>query len=416
MSRILSELLGTNESDLRLNLMQLERAAGAPNADIRLTSQILAGAQAKIRQLGLDPHDTTGPELYRALQQRFLDDEQRVRTVLGLTGDSLPPDILQHCKTFLESLEIPTEAFVLKPAVMRALIRKLQPKATLKHLGYRSLDSMLKHEPPAQLFAAVNLIESAEWRHKLFRSYKKLRPGDFEVRPVSFYLPSAKQWPALSRDFVGRIRHNLLCIRELGAVVILPLEQDLPGLAITTLLLGLQAVNDIRSQSSFLKLKQVKPDFGDIVEQAVTHEPLTDIELAGQRLPWQAIQRFYGRSGQVVPPTVFEPHVQADDLTWHQAEAVLARLHPALEFWQDGQLLGLLDHGQPVSFNILDVALAACNRLPYADRVVHFMRDNLWQELLGKYLHQENLENLVLGKLNQTLAPEPAYDEMDGLE
>ncbi|MEO6761046.1 MAG: hypothetical protein ABI220_01555 [Candidatus Saccharimonadales bacterium] len=415
MSRILSELLGVNESDFRINLAQLERVAGSPRADIRLQSQIERQTRAKIRKLGLDPDDTSGTELYAALSERFKADEVRLRQSISISDNADSSQILDKIKLVLEKLEISTDCFVVKPTVMRKLIKKIPPKITMKKLGYRSVDSMLKHEPIAQLLVAAGVYETEDWQRKRLIAYKNLSSTDFEIRPITFYLPNTKKWPELASQFVSRNKHNMMPVNELGAVVIMPLGQDLPGLAITTILLAFEYINEMRSLSSFLKLQQVRPGFGDIFVEAITSEPLTGVELAGRPLPWRIIQRFYGRGRHDYHPELFEPHVQPEDLTWHEAEQTLTGLHGALEFWQDGQMLALLDQGQPVSFNMLDVALSVCNRLPYGDRIVHYMRQSVWHELLSGYLHQESLEAIILGQLNQQLLPEPAIDDDETL-
>ena len=80
MTRMLSELLSAKEPDFRLMLQQLERANGEPCEDIRLSSEINQKVQSKIRSLGLDPTDTSGPELYNVLNTRLLGDEQISRS------------------------------------------------------------------------------------------------------------------------------------------------------------------------------------------------------------------------------------------------------------------------------------------------------------------------------------------------
>ena len=82
MSRVLAQLLGADEAQLRLHIQQLERAAGLPNADIRLSVDIKNRVNRKIAELGLDPFDTTGPELFRSLQQKIVNDEQMIRQQL----------------------------------------------------------------------------------------------------------------------------------------------------------------------------------------------------------------------------------------------------------------------------------------------------------------------------------------------
>ncbi|HSX06893.1 MAG TPA: hypothetical protein VLG92_04175 [Candidatus Saccharimonadia bacterium] len=410
MSRVLAQLLGASEPAFRLQLQQLERAAGMPGADIRLMMEVINNTRDKIRMLGLDPHDTTGPELYGALKSRLNDDETRVRAALNLTPETTSENVLAAVKNHLDKMPLRTQTFVVKQAAIRAILKKLQPKHTMKYLGYRSLDSMLKHEPVPQLLAAVSITESREWNRRRLLTYKKLTSHDFEVRRASFYVPTTKQWPTLSKNHVAHHKHNLLTLPEVGAVVLLPLDHDLPGLAITTLLLAINSLNEMRSLGSYLKLQQVRPDFGEVFATALNTEPKAGINLVGESLPWKMIQWFYGSSHTDYHPEVFEPHVQPEDLTWHEAEDVLAGLHQALEFWQGNQLLALLDGSKAVSLNILDVALNVCNGLDYSQRIAHHMQMGLGRELMARYLHQDNLQAMLLGKLDEQLAPEPAFD------
>jgi hypothetical protein len=403
--------MGAAEPTFRAQLMRLEQAAGLPGADIRLMMEIVNETRAKIRDLGLDPHDTTGPELYQALKVRLSDDETRIRAALGLDESSTPADILDSVKRHLDQLDVQTETFALKQSVARALLKKLPPKNTMKRLGYRSMDSMIKHEPAAQLLAAASLLESRDWQRRRLEAYKKLKSRDFEVRKASFFVPVSKHWPDIAAEHTRSHRHNLLVVPELGAVVMLPMEHDLPALTITTLLLSLRSLNEMRSLGSYLKLQQVRPDFGQVFYEAMRAEPMTAAELAGQPVPWKVVQWFYGHGHSAYYPEAFEPHVQPEDLSWHDAEDVLANLHPALEFWQGSQLLALLDQGKhTVSLNLLDVALSVCNGLDYSQRLVHNLREGLHHELLARYLHQDNLQALLLGKLDAQLAPELAFD------
>ena len=59
MSQHLGELLGQNHPKFKQSIMALERRSGHPNNDIRLSSQIIQSTYQKIRELELDPRDTT---------------------------------------------------------------------------------------------------------------------------------------------------------------------------------------------------------------------------------------------------------------------------------------------------------------------------------------------------------------------
>jgi hypothetical protein len=411
MTRYLAQALGAQQPLFGQSISALERASGRPSADIRLSSELMQQVRVKIAQLGLDPADTTGPELYSALQERLRLDEIRVREALGIADNASATDILSRVQKFLDGHEAASVSFALKAASAKRLLKKKPPKNTMKQMGYRSLDSLLKHETVPAIYAAALMTETPAW-HKTFKEqYAKLQPSDFEQRKISVIYPKAKRWAALSENFVATAKHNILCFKELGAIVVLPITTNVDGLTLTTLLLTLHYMNDVRTYSSYAKLQQVKPTFGKIIQQTASGEPMTNATLAGQPVPWKVIQRYYGRLKEDQHPEVFEPHVQSEDLQWHDAETVVSSLQPALAFWENTQYICMLHDGEPVSFNILDVALSYCNHLSFADRIVHFSREHLWHELMSRYLHEENLEAAVHQQLSRDLIDDVALAE-----
>lgn len=410
MSRVLADILGADESAFRLGLQRFERVAGSPQADIRLMLQVEQQVRAKLSALGLDVAATTGPELFHALQERLKSDELRVRKSLGIKEDATNSDILAAVQTYLTQQAASTSVFAVKPTAMRAILKKLKPKATMKALGYRSMESMFKHESIPQLLAATQIVESTEWQHARLEAYGKLQAKDFELRKVSYTLPVTKRWPALAKMHTERHRHNLIVLAELGSIVFLPLEVALPGLTILTILLATQALNDIRSRSALLKLQQVRPDFGVVVQSAVQAEPMTDVEFGGQKLSWKLIHWFYGSQHAPYYPELFEPHLQEDDFRWFDPHAVLEKLDQDLAFWRGSHELALLDHQDVVSLNILDVALGVCNQLDYANRLLHNMREALGRELMARYLHHGNLQTMLEQTMGEQLAPELTFD------
>lgn len=402
--------MGAAEPAFRSQIMQLEKAAGLPGADIRLMMEIVNETRGKIRELGLDPHDTTGPELYSALQTKLLRDEIQVRAGLNIRADGSPDAVVAAAQKYLSRLDFTSDTFVIKQSVARALLKKLKPQATCRRLGYRSLDSMIKHEPAALVIAAATMTEPHGWQERRLAAYKALRPSDFESRRATFVQPAGKGWTGLAAEYTTQAKHDLLAVPELGTVVLLAPQHDLPGLAITTLLLSVGMLNNMRSLSSYLKLQQVRPDYGEVFVDALLQEPISTAELAGTPLPWKTLQWFYGHGHAAYHPDVFEPHVQPADLTWHHIEDRLGALHPSLEFWEGSQLLALLDSaGHAVSLNMLDVALSTANGLDYSQRLVQHMRETLGQELLARYLHHGNLQEVLTGQLDRQLVPEFAY-------
>jgi hypothetical protein len=412
MTRYLSSALGAQQPLFGQSIMELERASGHPSADIHLSSELMQKVRVKIGELGLDPSDTTGQELYGALQGRLKGDDTKIRAALGISEAASTSEILSHVQTFLQKYAEKTTTFALKPSVAKRLFKKKAPKNAMKRLGYRSLDSMLKHEAIGAIFAAMAITESASWQRAFYDQYAALQPSDFEQRAISVVYPQAERWERFAESFVGMAKHNILCFKELGSVVMLPISEKIDALTITSLLLVLHYMNDVQTYSSFAKLQQVKPTFGKVIQQSVASEPMTSATLAGQAVPWKVIQRYYGKLQSEQHPEVFEPHVQPEDMRWHEGEKILANLEPTLAFWQGTQYVCMLQDGEPVSLNMLDIALSYCNHLSFTDRIVHFVREHLWHELMSRYLHEENLESAVHQQLSRDLIDDTALAEL----
>ncbi len=412
MTRFLSEALQAAEPAFRQGLKRLEAATGHPNHDIRFSAEVMQGSSTKLRELGLDPHDTTAEELYHALQERIRADDKRLnRTLrtLAATHVSAEADAVAGMVHALKELPDSRRCFAVKGSVIKSLLKKQPPKKAMKQLGYRSLDSFLKHETPATMLAAAWLCEGLQWRSKLLDRYRQLKPADFESRSIALVQPATKRWQELAKEAVSRDKHNLLSFRELGAIVFLPLPDDSPAGTITaSLCLALHELNEIRSVSTFLKLCQVRADFGKIVQAAVIDEARLNSNLLDRPVPWRLVQRHYADSKQSSESHAFEPHLELEDMVWRPLENSLARIEPHLAFWRGSGHLGLLKDGQSVSFNIVDAATSLCNQLSFEHRVTHYFQNSLWHELLLRYLQPEAVERAVTHELQPALAEELA--------
>lgn len=410
MTRFLSESLQAEEPFFRQALRSMEAGGGHRNEDIRFSTQVQRAAQDKLRSLGLDPRDTAPKELYHVLQERMKADDVRLTRILrtlAATHVSADAEVVSGMVHALKTLPDSRRCFAIKNSTLRSIFKKLPPKKAMKQLGYRSMDSFLKHEPPVSALAAAYLSEGPGWQHKLLESYKRLSPSDFEDRDIHIVRPDSARWRELAASSVARKRHNILCFKELGALVLLPLPEDTPAGAVTaSLSLALHDLNQIRAGSTFLKLCQVRHDFGRLVKMVASDEPQLAVRLLDQPVSWQLIQRYYSELAERFRETVFEPHIRLDDMAWHSVEQSLSAIDPGFEFWKDSAHLGVLDNRAPVSMNVVDAALNACNDLPFERRVTHFFRQSLWHELLLRYLDHQDIEDSVAATLQPELAKE----------
>jgi hypothetical protein len=414
MTRFLSEALQAEEPQFRLGLRQLEAANGAPSTDIRLSSAIHQETRTKLRELGLDPDDTSPGELYYALEKRIAQDDRRLTQYLraqAATHVSAEGDIVAGMVHAIHALPDTKICFGIKHSSLKKMLLAHPPKKAMHQLHYRSINSFLKHEPALLALAAAWLSEGDSWQAKFLSSYKKLESHDFETRTISLLEPRSPQWKQFSKEIMKTYHHTILSFKELGAIVFMPLsEDDVPAGSVTaTLCLALHELNEIRACSTYLKLNQVRPDFGKLVKEVAISEPKLNSTLLNQPLPWNLIQRYYSRIKSSLSEAIFEPYVQLEEMNWYSVEKQLAQIDPALHFWRHTSFLGLVDAAKkPVSLNIVDAALNYVNQLSFEDRVVQYFQRSLWHELLLRYMKQDPVDEAVLHELQPAYAEETA--------
>lgn len=408
MSTILRDLLDAEEPIFSLSLRQLETASGHQGTDARLIGEIAEKMRYATEALGLDPQDTTGAELYNALTSKIADDNLRVTKLIGGTD----PDDVKHMVPLMvaavEKMGINRKAWVLKRSVAKKLLKEMPPKQLMKHLGYRSIDSMLKHENIDEVYTALRFSEGGEWLQKYNELFKTIKPSDFETRDISIVVMDHDKYVDLATHFVEKKLHNITHTKEMGVIVVVPMHTDrMKGITLKSLPLMFHYINEIRLYSSFFKLKQVNPNFGATVVDTLNADPGNASEMAGHHVHWRVIQRYFGKLKDEAHPEAFEPHVQPEDLHWRHAEEMLAQLDPEMKFWQDVDYVAKKYDDQIVTLNLMDVSLSYSNGEKYGTHYVYHFRESLWNEIFMRYMGHKNLEDQILKQLdNDMIAPE----------
>lgn len=408
MSKLLSQLLAADEPLFSMATKELEEASGRPGMDVRLISDIIRKTHETAKLLGLDANDTTGQELYHALVNKIAEHD---RHLVKHIGGSDPEDVqalMPLIKAAVEKADIPRNAWVLKKSVAKRMLQDSPPVNIMKHLGYSSVDSMIKRENLFEIYGALRFAETPAWLKKFNGTYKKLTASDFETRPIEIVLMSGERWGSIAEPFVKKKRHNITHLKELGVILMLPTAlKKLPGITITALPLLLHYLNEIRLYSAFFKLQQVKSNFGKIVAETLNADIRSAAVMAGNHVHWRVIQRYYGKLENESHPEIFEPHVQPEDLHWRRAEELLYQIDPELGFWRGLDYVGVMAGSMPVSLNLMDVSMAYCTGAPYEHRVIFHMRESLWNELFMRYMGHKVLETQILQQLdNNMIKPE----------
>lgn len=385
---------------------KLESANGHPVHDIRLSSEINNATKHKLKELGLDPSDTTSEELYYMLLNKYHEDDKRLTRklqTLAANHVSLEGNAVDGMIHALKKLPDVKRCYAVKQSVLKNLIKQQPPKKTMKKLGYRTQTSMFKHQTALDLMTAAWLIEDQSWKKKLIERYKSLTPSDFENRNIVIQSVKYRRWKNIDSEVVAKHRNNVLLFKELGAVIILPLPKEAPrGSVMASLVIALEGLNEIRAISSYLKLSQVRPRFGALFKEAVINGPILKTDVNGTKVPWHIVQRYYANFKKHFNQEVFEPYLQIEDLVWHPIEESLCAIESGLGFWRNTSTIAESHNQKPVSFNVHDVAINSCNQQPFNSRVSDFFKKSLWQELLLRYFNRNHLEDSV----TQELQPE----------
>ena len=402
MSRTLAEYLGVSNASFLSNIRQLESAASDPGLDIKLALEIASNSSNLIARSGLDPSDTTNEEVYLDLNNRFLRDDKLIQEKMKeLDSKSTYESIITYN---LKDLIADKNCFALKHSTVKRHLKKNPPKNLLKKLGYRSLDSLLKREALATVLACALLIESNSWRNQYYDNYKKLTPSDFESRKIEILQPrTTKNWTALSKEILSTINSTVISSKELGGIIILPIDTTIDGLISSTIIFALDQINQIRIFSVFAKIHQVRENFGTIIADASQGKTESLALIAGQNIPWHIIQKFYDRFEEKFPVEIFEPHVQVEDTSLINIEDAMSKIHASLEYFLNSSCCAVKDKLEVVSFNIKDVAVNALNKKPYSERCNDYFRESLWSELILRYISQSSLEESLNTQMDNKL-------------
>jgi len=409
MAKVLRDLLDAEEPIFSLGLQQLERASGQRGTDARLIGEIAEKVHQGKRALGLDSSDTTDKELYGALLSRVKDDNDRVTQLIGGSDADDVTEMVPKIIAAVESMKIDRSCWVLKRSVAKRLLKTMPPKRLMDHLGYRSVDSMLKHENIDEVYTALRFSEGGEWLNKYNELFKTVKPSDFETRDISIVIMDHKKYVDIAEHFVEKKLHNITHTKEMGVIVVVPMHASrMKGITLKSLPLIFHYINEIRLYSAFFKLKQVEKNFGETVVQTLIADPGNAAQMAGQYVHWRVIQRYFGKMRDENHPEAFQPHVHPEDLHWRRAEEMLVLLDPEMKYWTDMDYVGeMAEDGLPITFNLMDVSLSYSNNEPYESRYVYHFRESLWNEIFMRYMGHKNLEDQILKQLdNDMIAPE----------
>jgi len=414
MTKLLSQLLEAQEPNFHQMVQKLEAISGYQRHDIRFTEDLIKNTKEKIAKLELDPEDTTNQELYLALLEKLTVDELRLiknlRRVAAINV-SAEGNVDDGMLYYLEQIAAKNTSYGLKNSVVKRWLIANPPRKTMKMLGYRSIASMLKHEPVALLVIVAVRLENAAWVKNYLEHLKSAQSKDCESKLIKIYCPKEDRWQKFCQDIMNNNKKTVLVNKELAAMFIYLDDNNysVKGLTVATLAIALNGLNAILISGSYLKLSQLRSNFGQRLESIVREEPKLDFSLVDSNLSWETIQRFFYLT-KIKIDNIIEENLDLEELTsWRPIELMISKIEPSMHFWQGTSHLAKHDGKDSVSFNILDVALNLCNQREYNKHITHHQQRTLWQEFLVRYIQPELLKQAI----NQELQPQLAYEFND---
>lgn len=415
MTKQLSQLLEAKEPYFRQTVQRLERASGNECYDIRLSNNLNKSIKEKIQALNLDPDDTADEELYLALQHKLATDDKQLHKKLRYLSAkhiSAEANLVNGIVYILEDITKQDKCFGVKNSVIKRLLIKYPPKKTMKLIGYRSINSMLKHEPLSLIVACSLETESSSWIKNYQNSLGSLSSSDCEDKKMTIMAIGNEKWKIVSELIRSKNNLDILVNKELASIIIMPIENNVPVSGFTTALMTicLNSINEIKSSSSYLKLSQLSGDFGRRLENSVKHEPELGVGILDNPLSWETVQRFLHRissdTKNNLPVSIDFPDINA----WMPVETMIHKIVPEMSFWRDTAHLSRLGKKGIVSFNILDNALNLCNKRQYGSNIKFNAQKSLWQELVLRYIRLDLLEEAIMKELQPKLAAEYISD------
>jgi hypothetical protein len=408
MSRTLSKLLEAKEPDFHRLINRLELASGRSGQDIKLSLEVTGGVRRAMERLRLDPDDTTGEELYQALQAKMRSDDslliKRLRK-LSATYVSAEGNITDGISYSLSLIAAKRQGFGVKNTVLKQLLIKLPPTRTMKLTSYRSVTSMLKHEPVQLVVAMAENLESLNWQKQYMQRLGKLSPRDCEDKKIAVFCPNVARWSKASRQLMATLSRSIIMSSEAQSLVVLPLKNNRSirsGLTSVSLCFGLNGLNALSAAAGYLKLSQVTSDFGERLSKLTRSEPVVGPTFLNGPLSWETIQRYFHHISRELSHGLEDPLLDIERLgQWQPIEQLLKSVAGEMEFWSETGHLGSLHRYDPVSLNVVDNALNLANERNYAQRARHHGQKALWQELMARYLHPESLVDALSAELTQ---------------
>lgn len=394
MSRLISDILQTDHVALHRQLQEYEYQSGKPSHDSRLISDIRVRAKKSVEDLGLDASNVAAKEVYFGLKEQARRHNTILSAKIGISEVMTPQEMVDRCVRWVDASLGANHVWTIKHSLVKSWLKKQPPKALMKQLGLKSVDSMLKRNNACELYTLAKEVEKPEWTTKFMQQLKKLSPSDFDARPVDMITVDSARIEKLRGSSFVATRTITPCY-ETGSIVIVRPEHRYHLDVLTTVVALLEVMSDMKKHSAYFRAISVRSDFPHQVTAVITRG-LSRASAVIMKRNWNSVYR-YMVGNEVVSLADEHPHLSDDDFSSDPTHVVLAALIPDFAFWSSTDYVFFVDkEGHHVSLHLLDVATNAANKQSFEDRYSGYGRTRLRDELEARYLaHPETMQTVL---------------------
>jgi len=379
------------DSVIAHHVHQLEEITGRNSEDIRLDQEIQAVIRQKIIDLGLDPADTTAKEFYHGLSARFLNDDAAL-----LKTHTSSQKFLEAVQVQLKKDKI--QAWTIKSAALKKIIKANPPKNLAAQLGYRTMDSMLKREKPGELLLAAEYVEPATWHTKLLAAFKKVKAADFGPSEVEFTISTDQRWQKVAEQLIQKQGNTVLVSWLTGSIFVIN-PPEVPGIQLANLMSIQRAIETIVVHGSLLRFVQVSKKFHVHFAELLA-DKVKVFALSQRIMAWSEITTILSEMDEDALQERFGLHIAPEDFRW---PSLVSEIGTELLFWAGALEYAVFqeDIKKPfVSLNPLDIV---ANLLPeqktYDKATATHGLAAMEQELLKRYARHDVLKEQLLLQL-----------------
>jgi hypothetical protein len=390
-----ARLLGNDQRHLNEAIAALHVTLDGASHDVQLLGDLAQKSAQLKKTLGLDPRDTTPHELYVSLRKTVGDDNLRLAGALGIQHANAVSEATPLIIRALRRQHKDTYCFAVKSTRLKSLLKDNPPKKVMHALHYRSLDSMLKHEPASQLVLLARYIEDEVWQQKHNALLADMTVNDFEVRPIEIvWLDKA----VLAEALAGSIKkhHLVLHAKEAGSVAVgATLEKVINAYTIRTFSLMQHYIQEVLYASSFAKTVMTHTQFGEQYSRFITDTRRSNLQIASYSLPWRVLHKAVNKTQLI---DVFPPHMSQDDWDVHHPNDKLNEHNEHITLWaKNGYVITGQD--EHVGANVIDLAIDESYDKPFGQHSLKYARRDLEQELFQRYFQEPRVHNVILKRL-----------------